>query len=165
MQDKESNSLWSHITGICLEGQYKGTELKQMPSVQTTWAKWQVDHPKTRVLKKSEEIKSSQYQSYFDDPDRAGLFRTFWLEDRMPGKAIVQGISIGPHSLAVVDGALKPGVSLTHDLGQTQVVVTRNADGGVRAVRVDSGEELQVLEAFWFAWSSFYPNTAVLDNN
>ena len=163
MQDKESNSLWSHITGICLEGEHKGAELEQMPSVQTTWAKWSADHPNSRVLKKSEEIKSSQYQSYFDDPDKTGLFRTFWLEDRLPGKSIVHGITFGPHALAVTDGAVKTGTDLNYDLGEVKLVISRGADGGVRAVRADDDQEIQVLESFWFAWSAFYPNTAVLD--
>ena len=163
MQDKETGSLWSHITGICLEGEHKGATLQQMPAVQTTWAQWIADHPKTRVLKKSEEIKSSQYQSYFDDPDRTGLFRTFWLEDRMPGKAIVHGITLGPHALAVTDDALKSGEALQHDLGGVKVTITRSVDGGVRAVRSDTDEELQVLVSYWFAWSAFYPNTAVAE--
>ncbi len=163
MQDKETGSLWSHITGICLEGEHKGAALQQMPAVQTTWAQWQTDHPETRVLKKSEEIKSSRYQGYFDDPEKTGLFRTFWLEDRMPGKAIVHGITLGPHALAVTDDALKTGEKLSHDLGGIKVIITRDADGGVRAVRADNDSEIQVLDAYWFAWSAFYPNTAVLD--
>ncbi len=163
MQDKETGSLWSHVTGVCLEGKFQDATLQQMPSVQTTWAQWVADHPDTRVLKKSEEIKSSRYQNYFDDPERTGLFRTFWLEDRMPGKAIVHGITLGPHALAVADAALKSGEPLKHDLGDAELIITRDADGGVRAVRADNGQELQVLEAYWFAWSAFYPNTLVLD--
>lgn len=163
MQDKETNSLWSHITGECLEGELLGVVLEQIPSVQTTWAQWQAAHPGSRVLKKSEEIKSSHYQKYFDDPERTGLFRTFWLEDRLPGKSIVFGITMGPHSLAVADEAIKPGTPLTREIGGVEIIINRDEDGGVRAVRSEDGQEVLVREAFWFAWSSFFPNTEVLD--
>ncbi len=47
MQDEQTGSLWSHVTGVCLEGEYQGKTLEQVPSVQTTWAEWQAAHPDT----------------------------------------------------------------------------------------------------------------------
>ena len=161
MMDEESGSLWSHINGRCLEGIHVGRELGHMPSVQTTWSAWKKAHPQTRVLKKSEEILSSRYERYFADPDRAGMFRTMWLKDRMSAKALVHGLIDGPHAVAVTDKALKPGDELVVDLAGNDVRVVRDADGGVRAFAADGGE-LLVRTAFWFAWSTFYPNTAVV---
>jgi hypothetical protein len=163
MQDKETGSLWSHVTGECLDGEYKGTRLEMIPVVQTTWKQWSADHPSTRVLKKSEEIKSSPYESYFNDPEKNGLFRTVWLQDRMPGKSLIHGVILGPQSLAVADAALAVGASVTDKLGEVEVKVTRNADGGVSAVRTDTGEELVVRTAYWFAWSTYFPKTSVID--
>jgi len=163
MQDRETNSLWSHVTGECMEGELKGTKLEMIPMVQTTWAKWVAAHPETRVLKKSEEVKSSHYEKYFNDPERTGMFRAQWLRDKMPGKDLVQGIVLGPHSLAVPDSSLPPGAVRTAEVGGVPVEITRDNDGGVRAVRTDTDEELRVLQAFWFAWSSFYPRTEVLE--
>ncbi len=162
MMDEETGSLWSHVSGVCLEGDLVGRKLATTPSVQTTWADWYAAHPTTRVLKKSEEILSSRYERYFADPDRAGMFRTFWLQDRMGAKVKVHGIVRGPHAVAVVDAALAQGASREIDLGGDKVTVSRDADGGVRAVDAD-GEELLVRTAFWFAWSTFYPNTMVVD--
>lgn len=163
MQDKETGSLWSHITGECLEGEYLGTQLEMIPVVQTTWRQWSTDHPDTRVLKKSEEITSSQYEKYFDDPERTGLFRTIWLQDRLPGKSLVHGLLMGPHSVAITDEALTTGKPVTTELGGVEVVVTRASDGGVRAVRQDTGEAVQVRTAYWFAWSTYFPRTEVVD--
>ena len=162
MMDEETGTLWSHVTGEAMEGPLAGRRLATSPSVQTTWAEWRAAHPGTRVLKKSEEILSSRYQRYFDDPERTGLFRTFWLQDRMPGKAKIHGVVRGPHAVAVADAALVPGEPRTFELGEAQVTMTRDADGGVRAV-TSTGEDLLVRTAYWFAWSSFYPNTAVVD--
>jgi hypothetical protein len=47
------------------------------------------------------------------------------------------------------------------------VVVSRAADGGVRAfIAQTEGQEreaLAVTPVYWFAWSNFYPNTQVID--
>ena len=163
MQDRETGSLWSHITGECLEGELEGTVLEMLPVVQTTWKEWVTAHPETKVLKKSEEVKSSRYESYFTDPDKMGLFRAQWLREKMPGKDLVQGIVIGPHALAVRDAGLPPGAVRTGSVGDVSVKITRDTDGGVRAWRTDTDEELRVLQAFWFAWSTYYPRTGVLD--
>jgi len=163
MQDKETGSLWSHVTGECLEGEYEGMQLEMVPVVQTTWAQWSADHPETRVLKKSEEIKSSPYENYFNDPERTGLFRTTWLQDRLPGKSLIHGLTLGVHALAVADAALVAGKPVTGPLGEVPIEMTRGTDGGITAVRTDTGAELVVRTAYWFAWSTYFPRTEVID--
>ncbi len=163
MQDKETGSLWSHVTGECLEGEYVGTQLKMIPMVQTSWSQWSADHPQTRVLRKSEEVKSSHYEKYFADPERNGLFQTTWLKDRLPGKTLIHGVVMGPHTLAVTDAIVVGGEPVKTVLGGVEVRVIRNADGGVSARRGDTDEELLVRSAFWFAWSTYFPRTEVLD--
>ena len=45
MQDKETGSLWSHVTGECLEGEYEGMQLEMIPVVQTSWQQWSPSIP------------------------------------------------------------------------------------------------------------------------
>jgi len=204
MEDNETGSLWSHVTGEALDGPMKGKKLRVLPSAHTTWRAWVKEHPDTKVLRKGREIRSSRYGRYFKDPDRNGMFRTNWLRGRMPGKALVQGITRGPYSVAIPDKKLQEGEILNARLGDDPVVVLRAADGGVKAYlstvgenrlsfergdrpgemrdrktgsvwdtgtgRCISGafkgealEELVVREAFWFAWSTFFPRTEVVD--
>ena len=204
MQDTRTGSYWSHITGEALLGDLKGKKLAVIPVVQPSWAEWRSDHPDTYLLKKSKTVSSSAYEDYFKDPDRAGLFRANWLMERMPAKEIVHGISIGPHALAIVENRLQSGKIVQSKVGEEEILIIRNQDGGVKAYHTHiedqilsfdittdnflisdqesaslwdlrtgacidgkfSGRklaEIQVLDAFWFAWSSFYPNTQVLD--
>ncbi len=149
--------------GNCLDGEYAGSQLEMIPVVQTSWSQWVKNHPETRVLKKSEEIKSSQYESYFKDPERAGLFPAVWLKDRLPGKSLVHGVLVGPYSLAVADLALVEGKPVEKELGGVTLRMTRDQDGGVRCVRLDTSEEIQVRTAFWFAWSTYFPRTEVVE--
>ena len=207
MQDEQTGSLWSHITGEALDGQLQGRHLEQLPSVQTTWSEWLREHPDSDVLRKEVAIRSSHYASYFEDPERTGMFRSEWLRERLPGKSKVHGLTHGPFALAVTDERLSFGEVVNSVLADEPLVVYRTADGGVRAFVARAGdtvlrfrraegagesgairdeqtesvwdlttgvcregelagsalEELLVRTAYWFAWSSFYPNTEVLD--
>ncbi len=163
MQDKETGSLWSHVTGECLEGEYEGTQLEMIPVVQTTWQQWSAEHPGTRVLKKSKEIKSAPYEGYFNDPEKTGLFHTAWLRERLPGKTLIHGLKLGVHALAVTDAALEPGATVAGKLGEVAVEMTRGPDGGISARRTDTDATLVVRTAYWFAWSTYFPNTGVID--
>jgi len=203
MEDKESGSLWSHITGKALEGPMQGQHLTIIPSVQTTWSLWVKQHPDTKVLRKGSAIRSSRYESYFKDPQRIGIFRANWLTKQMPGKSIVYGINRGPHALAFTEGKLEREMLVNVTVGDDPLVVLRASDGGVRSFlsrikkqtlhfhqtkkssvikdaetgsqwdlirgKCLSGtlqgsrlDEVVVNVAFWFAWSTFYPNTEVL---
>ncbi len=169
MLDRETETWWSHITGRALKGPHQGTQLQVLDSVQTRWEDWYRAHPDTTLLKKSEEVRSSHYQKYFDNPDRMGLFRAQWLHEQMAGKTLVYGATLGPHAVAVTEEALAAGEPITVDLGGTSVVFNRAADGGVRAhIQSAAGSEskqesIPVTSVFWFAWSNFYPNTQVID--
>lgn len=145
MQDRETDSWWSQVTGRAINGKSRGAQLQKLESVETTWEKWFAAHPETSVLAKTEEVAGSHYQRYFEDPDRMGLFRAQWLTEKMAGKTLVYGAAVGPHAVAVTDGALSTGV-VRADLGGVPVVMARGMDGGVRAfvARVD-GTPLQPM--------------------
>ncbi len=140
MQDEETGTLWSHITGEALDGPMRGQFLETIPSVQATWRQWVGEHPDTKVLKKEEEVTGSRYETYFRDPERAGMFRVEWLRARLPGKSMVYGISRGPFALAVTEERLASAPLLNTRVGKDSLVVYRSDDGGVRAFvsRIDS---------------------------
>ena len=50
MYDRQTESLWVHVTGKAAVGPMKGQQLKFMPSTVTTWAEWKAAHPQTLVL-------------------------------------------------------------------------------------------------------------------
>jgi hypothetical protein len=142
MVDRETGTYWSQVTGRAIDGQHRGARLEKLEAIETSWQDWRKAHPETKLLKKGKEVLGSHYQSYFDDPEKMGLFRAQWLAERMPGKTLVYGASIGPHAVAVTEGALDDEVVVAM-LGDTPVVLARAGDGGVRAfvARVE-GEEL-----------------------
>jgi hypothetical protein len=147
MQDRETGTYWSHVTGEALEGPLKGKKLSMLPAVHTTWKSWRDRHPATTVLEKGREILSSTYTQYFEDPQRTGIFRARYAMKRMPGKALVHGLRLGVHSLAVRDETLAVGAFVLANVGDEPVVVARGRDGGVRAFKARA--EGKVLKFEW----------------
>ena len=140
MQDRETGTWWSQVTGRAINGKNRGAQLQKLESVETSWEQWFATHPETSVLAKTEEVTASHYQKYFEDPERMGLFRAQWLTEKMPGKTLVYGATVGPHAVAVTEGALGRGI-VRADLGGVPVVVVRGADSGVRAFVARVGDE------------------------
>lgn len=133
MQDEQTGSYWSHITGAALLGELKGTQLRSLTAVQTDWEKWYGANPDTKVLKKEAEIRSSSYEGYFNDPRRTGIFRARYLLDRLPGKELVHGLHLGVHALAVTDALMEKKPFLRTRLNNIPIVLIRTNADGVRA--------------------------------
>lgn len=51
MYDRQTESLWSHLTGRCIWGPLKGEQLEMVTSVpKIKWQDWKGLHPTTKVL-------------------------------------------------------------------------------------------------------------------
>ena len=75
MQDMQTQSLWSQISGECIQGKLEGTRLTLFPASQTTFAEFKRIYPNGVLLKKPEKgPEGSQYESYFADSTKMGIF-------------------------------------------------------------------------------------------
>ena len=146
MMDEQTGTLWSHVTGEAMDGELAGSHLEDLPVVQTTWSWWKDRFPETLVLKKDAQIKSSRYERYFKDHDRAGMFAVEWLKERMPAKTKVHGVVRGPFALAVTDEKLVPRALFNAEVGEESVVIVRGGDGGVRAYVAMAGEKRLIFQ-------------------
>ncbi len=105
MYDRETGSTWSHVTGAAMDGPLKGTALKLVPALMTTWAHWKRMYPTGRVLTKPPGLfgpagTSNAYQAYLEDQDRLGIFGTRNPDARLPGKEFVLGVTVGGERVA-----------------------------------------------------------------
>ena len=71
--DRQTNSLWVHVTGEAKTGPYKGTTLKFIPSTVTTWRKWKTQYPDTGVLPGVGRGGFMGTYEGFYNPERIGL--------------------------------------------------------------------------------------------
>ena len=95
MFDRETGTLWSHLTGEALEGPLRGQHLQQVLSEQTSWSHWRAEHPETLMLEVDPgDVSFDPYQSYYGAPD-AGVVGRKRADNRLPAKEKVIGVRIG----------------------------------------------------------------------
>ena len=76
MVDRQTDSLWHHLTGQAISGPLKGTTLEVMPMTTIRWSDWVAEHPDSDVLDTPTPI-------YFaDNPERPPI-----AYDYTPGSA------------------------------------------------------------------------------
>ena len=123
MFDRETGTLWSHLTGEALEGPLAGEHLQQLLSVQTTWGRWRAAHPRTLMLAVDPfDVRFDPYQSYFGAPD-AGLVGRKRADDRLPTKEKVIGVRLGGQVKAYSFTALARDRVVNDIVGGVPVVV------------------------------------------
>ncbi len=64
MYDHQTESLWSHILGQSIGGDYAGTQLTFIPALHTDWETWKERHPDTLVINPTLFGRDS-YESYY----------------------------------------------------------------------------------------------------
>ncbi len=102
MQDLQTRSLWSQISGEAIQGEMDGTALALIPSAMTTFAAFKERYPDGKLLKKpSRGPAGSPYSEYFADQSRLGVFGRQNNFKRLDGKAIVYGVREADRQAAV----------------------------------------------------------------
>jgi hypothetical protein len=104
MYDRETDSLWSHVTGTAIKGKLAGMRLKLFPAIHTTWAEWKRLYPRSLVLSKATPLgfqgTRNAYESYFADGNRLGIFGTENPDRSLPGKEFVIGLTLDTTAVA-----------------------------------------------------------------
>ena len=73
MYDRETQSLWVHVTGRAEHGPRKGWQLTFLPASVTTWAQWKRIYPESLVLPGYRRGGFMGTYTGVDDPDGIGL--------------------------------------------------------------------------------------------
>lgn len=127
MFDRETGTLWTQVDGKALRGPLLGSSLTEVPAVQTTWKAWKKLHPDTLVLRKPGPLRGSNYDGYFRDPSKRGLFGTRG-DDRLGGKDKIVGVHQGNDAVAVPEALLRKKTVVQFLLTGKAVVVMYAAD-------------------------------------
>jgi hypothetical protein len=164
MYDLDSRSVFDTFTGQAVSGplQDAGVALEEVTVVSSTWAQWRVDHPETTIIAEDGGIGRSYPLRPLGNRDAGGpIFPIGSVDGRLPEQELVVGVVTDDGRVVAF---ASDAASAALDAGSDVVIdgVALVADGdGLRAVDVESGEELTAHEAFWFAWSQFHPDTAL----
>jgi hypothetical protein len=136
LYDRETDSLWTQLSGKAIDGPLAGKGLQEIPSEMSTWAEWKARHPNTVVLKKSVPVGEGHIR-YAADPDMLGIFGSKNPDQRLGGKEMVYGVRLpGGGALAVVESHLEDKGSVIASLGGSSLLITASTAGGVVAHRL-----------------------------
>ena len=160
MYDVTTFSIFDTFLGKAVSGPLleAGIELSQNSVITTTWGQWKTDHPETTVLdialangRPDSDLRNTR------DAD-GPIFPIGQVDDRLPVQEDVLGVvteagtPLAFHVASAI-AALERGEFIEVD--GIEIILD---GGGVRAVDSD-GADLGGHQAFWFAWSQFYPDT------
>ncbi len=159
MYDLTSQSIFDTFVGTADSGVLhdQGISLEGHTVVTSTWAAWVAEHPDTTVL--IEDLALGRNFDFRNGRDANGPI--FPIGDVDPRLAVQEDV------LGVI---LEDGTPLAFHVDTATAAIERGEVvevEGVRIVRsgtgvqaIDSnGDEIVGHQAFWFAWSQFYPRT------
>ena len=134
LEDRQTRSRWSVVTGACVFGWFRGTRLRMHPSRWTHWKVWHSEHPETHVLaerpvtKETLALREGGLRGAPGLP--AGLAHTVTqADDRLPPHALVLGLSSDDEApRAYAYDTLRQAKGVANDTrGDTPIVVLYDA--------------------------------------
>ena len=161
MYDLNTFSVFDTFRGNAVTGPLakRKIRLEQAGVVTTRWADWKKAHPDTTVL--VERLALGQNPDFRNGRDAEGpIFPIGDVDARLPVQADVVGVvTAAGHAVAFpvesAKNAIQRGEIVTFE--EIQLVLD---GGGLRATNAE-GQDVGAHQAFWFAWSQFYPGTAL----
>ena len=161
MYDVNTYSIFDTFLGKAVTGPLaeKGLQLKQATVVTTDWGTWKAEHPNTTAL--VEGLALGRDFDFRNGRDANGpIFPVGDVDPRLPVHEDIIGVVTASGTPVAFQrstafAALKNGQNIAFE----NVRLKLDA-GGVRAVDAD-GSDLGSHQAFWFAWSQFYPGTVL----
>ena len=159
MYDVVTHSVFDTFRGNAVTGPLaeKGVQLKQASVVTTDWGTWKKEHPETTVL--VEALALGRDFDFRNGRDADGpIFPVGDVDPRLSVHEDIVGVitaSGTPIAFPRTETflALKSGKTVKFE--SIELILD---SGGIRAIDAD-GNDVGSHQAFWFAWSQFYPDT------
>lgn len=164
LYDRESESLWSQLLSKAVTGRHKGSVLKSLPVMHTTWANWKRLHPSSLVLSSDTGYKRSYSKDPYSGYEKSRSLY-FPVSNKAPiryhPKERVLGLSIGITSKAYPFTELnKNDQSIFTDVvNGAPLTIHWNKKEQTGFVTNEQGTIIPIVQSYWFAWYAFHPDT------
>lgn len=134
MQDLETKSLWSQISGECIYGPSEGKTLTIFDASHTTFGEFKKNYPDGLLLAKSEKGEAgSIYDDYFADSAKIGIFGRVETFEQLAPKARIFGVRVENHQSAVSLEYLEANGYAMLSMPSHAVIVTYDKQSGTVA--------------------------------
>lgn len=161
MFDVTTYSIFDTFKGHAVTGPLadKGIQLDQASVITTTWGDWRTAHPDTTVL--TEDLALGRDYNLRETRDANGpIFPIGDVDPRLPVHEDIIGVTTATgQPVAFPRGASLLALRNGDQVSYENVSLVLEA-GGIRAID-EAGADISSHQAFWFAWSQFYPETVV----
>ena len=168
LYDRQSESLWSQVMGQAVSGPRKGEKLIPVPIEHTTWEDWKKQHPQTKVLSRETGYSRNYARSPYGDYDENGdiYFPLSFRSSQYQPKERVIGIEVNGNFKAYPFAELSQVKSPLEDTFAGQkLTIEFNLETRNGIIRGPDGEVLPSVNAFWFTWYAFHPETEIFPEN
>jgi hypothetical protein len=146
MYDRETESYWWQVGGAAIEGPLEGQKLEMLPSVISEWDEWLNLHPETLILSRNtgyeRDYDADNYRSY-NLPDSPPSWPISKLNDRLPPKTMITGISINNESKAYPILSLGDTV-FTDNVGENRVLIISKPSTSYLAIFYSQIEDVEL---------------------
>lgn len=162
MYDLNTRSVLDTFTGEAVSGPLReaGIRLAQATVVSSTWGAWKEAHPDTTIIAEDGGLG----RRYPLDPlggrdDDGPIFPVGDVDPRLEVQELVVGVELEDGT--TIAFPRQAALSVINSGGEVTAAGVRVvADGdGLRVVSATDGSEISSHQAFWFAWSQFWPDT------
>ena len=135
MYDRETDSMWSQVSGEAISGPHKGGRLTILPALMTTWRSWLEERPDTKTLDKKGrgEYDFDPYESYYGD-DSIGLFGRSVNDERLDAKELVAGVVVEGRAKAYPFSELSESPVINDEVSGVPLLVTFDSESRSAAV-------------------------------
>ncbi|RIL04588.1 MAG: hypothetical protein DCC71_13650 [Proteobacteria bacterium] len=162
LYDRETESLWSQFEGRAIAGELAGRSLERIRVRQEEFSAWRRRQPKTRILVPPEparlDYNASPYEGYAEKD--GSIFPVEARDRRFHAKELVVGVVVGGKARAYLASLLtKNGGRVEETFEGRPIRVAYESDRGV--FEWEAPEDVEVTEAYWFAWKAFHPDTEI----
>lgn len=164
--DEETESLWSQILGEAILGEATGEKLAIIPADTIKLGQWKDKYPDTKILSRDTgALRAYGVDPYGDYYTSAGtIFPTNADGDnRLHPKTLVIGVEINGKFKAYEKDALPVGETVDTIGADNEITIIKNGTGQIIAVDNSTGEQIQVVAGFWFAWLAVHPDTELYE--
>ena len=159
MYDLKTHSIFDTFLGRAVTGPLaeKKLALEQVSVVTSDWGSWKREHPNTTVL--LERYALGRNPDFRNGRDANGpIFPVGDVDPRLPVQEDVIGVITASGKPVAFPRVAAFVVLNRGDKIEFENIRLEIDSGGIKAVDV-SGPDPGSHQAFWFAWSQFYPQT------
>lgn len=127
LRDRETQTLWSQLTGKALKGPLQGKTLSTIASIRTDWADWETLHPSTVVLRPPRNLDYGIHPYGDYRTNDAILFPHRFENPALDPKELVLGIGLNGSYSAYPLSSLSGERVVMDDIGSARVVIAHTS--------------------------------------